>query len=114
MNKLHDWQQVLLEGMKQGELLTVNAGRQTGKSYVQQFLHQWVTELQDQHPFEKLDSAIVDGEPWHTVECNREVSAWVRQQPKSQWYEHKQQARHLRGIFDMPESLFIIMSMKWA
>lgn len=112
--KLQHWQEQILEGVKAGEMKVIYTGRQTGKSLMSQYLNQWSDIFETLPAFEKLDAETVDGKPWYTVACRKDVSAWVRQQPKDQWYEHKQQARHQRGVFDMPESLFIIMSMKWV
>lgn len=114
--KLQPWQEELMRSLQiYGNVGALSTGRQLGKSFVMQsYINQWESVFKNMPNFEKLDSAIVDGDQWYTVECSKEVSDWIRGQSKDQWYEHKQQARHQRGIFDMPESLFIIMSMKWA
>lgn len=57
--------------------------------------------------FKLLSQAQVDGETWYVVKCSYDTAGWVRTQPQQQWYEHSQ------SVFDMHETLYTHMALKW-
>lgn len=100
-------------GIKPSEMMVISAGRQTGKSYYYEYMLNNLFKVQPK--FEIIDSALVDGEQWHTVRCAREVSAWVRSMNETQWYEHIDQRGYLdKNIFDMDARLYTMLGMKFS
>lgn len=115
---LKPYQQALLDkisagGFKQGELMLFAAGRQTGKSMLNAM---YGTMMEQSRPkFQITDQAEVDGATWYTVTCVREVSAWIRTQPKELQHSHIDQNWTLYGNkFDMHENLYSILALKWS
>jgi len=53
----------------------------------------------------KLDSAMVNGEPWCTVHTSRTVGEWVRTHDKSLWIEIDDR------VFDMHEKLLVLLTL---
>ena len=81
---LHSWQHNLINhsvGFKAGEMMVISAGRQSGKSYYNQFIQNYLTELYSP-AYEHIGEGVVDGDLWLTVKCNNETAAWVREQNK--------------------------------
>lgn len=105
----------ILQGWEKGAILTVAAvGRQTGKSTFYQYAQEYQAIFK-MPKFEIIDSALVDGEQWHTVRCAKEVSAWVRTMNEQQWCEHIDQRGYIdRNVFDMNERLYTMLGMKWS
>ena len=61
------------------------------------------------------DQAQVDGETWYTVTCIKEVSAWIRNQPKELQYSHIDKAwTEYANKFDIHEKLYTILALKWS
>ena len=113
---LYPYQLKLLEGIAKGEMVVMTAGRQVGKSMVNQLLlYKHMMENTVEIPFFVKDSAIVDGEKWYTVRCTDEVGRWVRTQSKDIWSEHIDQKWHVyRNTFDMHEKLLTMLNIKWS
>ena len=110
---VHPWQEDMLkkmEGIRKGEMFVISAGRQAGKSQLNELYHLW--QQQVDFTFEAYgDSTLVDGEPWYQIGCNGEVARWIRTQDESQWYEHS--GVRYRNLFDVSEQLYLMLGMKW-
>jgi hypothetical protein len=63
--------------------------------------------------YEILDQAEVDGEPWYTVKCNREVADWVRKQTTEQWVTNNAWLYH-ENNFDIHYELYALMRLTWS
>ena len=106
---LHD--KMLAGGFRPSELKLFAAGRQTGKS----MLNQMYIKIQMSIPqpnFEINSKAEVDGAIWYTVSCNKEVSTWLRSQPKELQYEALASGWVLTQ-FDIHEKLYTAMALRW-
>ena len=117
---MNDWQTDLFKtflGMTQGEMYTITAGRGIGKSQLNQYVANWQAIFAEEEygPVVKVvDNALVDGEPWYTIQCHKAPAAWIRQQRKeSQWYEHPEE-RFFPSMFDVSEPLLIQLRLKFA
>ena len=77
---------------------------------------QWhvVTKLPN---FEVLSTANVDGVPWYTVSCRKEVSIWVRENgiENQEWYDHIDSKWMVhRNVFDMSQEMFTMTKLRWG
>ena len=118
MQKLHPWQQTLLDklngGIKSGEMMVISSGRQTGKSYVNKMYMNMVAET-IAPPFIKDRGTLVDGVPWYVVKCKKDVAAWIRTQDPSMWYEHIDSQWYVyKDRFDVHEQLVTMISIKFG
>lgn len=103
-----------LAGYKSGEMMIISAGRQTGKSLFSQYVMNDLLKVKPKK-FEVVISEPVDGVQWHTVRCNKEVSAWVRTMNKQEWHEHIDQRGYIHdNVFDMSERVYIVLAMKFS
>jgi len=96
-------------GFKYGELVVLAAGRQTGKT----MLNQWLRSMTTPAKFEINAKAEVDGDIWYTVSCNKEISEWLRTQPKELQYEALAHGWVL-SQFDIHEKLYTLLALKWS
>jgi len=111
--KFHPWQQNLFQGFKRGEMMIISAGRQTGKSYLNQWYSAAMQDIQ-QPKHQIIDSAEVDGTQWHTVRCRPEVSTWIRTHTDS-WHEHIDARWNMhRNMFDISEELYMLLVLKFG
>lgn len=114
---LHQYQKDLvdkLKGYKPGELVLFTAGRQLGKSYVNQMYMNMVAETAAPS-FIKDQGTLVDGVPWYVVKCKKEVAAWIRTQDTNLWYEHiDSQWFVYKDRFDVHEKLVTMISIKFG
>ena len=78
------------------------ASRQTGKSVWSQMIHDLI--LPD---IKLIESAQVDETIWHTVKLSYPVANWIRTQNKQHW------VRLDDGYFDVHESLYTMLMLKW-
>ena len=112
------YDKILAGGFKHGELSIISAGRGTGKSTLNQYLHQWTQWLpEDTFKYKVSDNATVDGRPWYTVRCNKDVAAWIRQQPgeNKEWYQHIDDRWVVHGqMFDISEELYMMLVLKFG
>lgn len=99
-------------GFKQGELMLFTAGRQTGKS----MLNQMYGSMTTPNPkFKILEQAMVDGDQWYTVGCTKEVSEWINTQPKEWRQEHIDDNWHFSlNRFDIHEKLYTLLALRWT
>ena len=103
------------DGYKPGEMMFISASRGTGKSQLNQYMATWDSIFKAQPEFASVANAMVDGEPWHTVQCTVAVSSWVRTMNKKEWYEHIDQHGYInKNIFDMSERLYLMLAMKFS
>ena len=113
------WQKDMMNklgGMKPSEMMVIKAGRQIGKSVIYEkhwdsIFQQYMSDLK----FRIHDKATVDGEQWYTVGCSKEVSSWMRIQPKDLWHEHidEKWTIHLNR-FDIHEKLYTQLALTWS
>jgi len=111
---LHPWQKDLVNlsvGWKAGEMSIITAGRQTGKSYYQQVVAEFMTTF-NTPAYEQIGEGVVDGDLWLTVKCNDETAAWVRGQNKKYVYEHSTSSG--RPLFDVHEKLYTMLKIKFT
>lgn len=118
--KLHPYQKVFVDklssGFKPGEISVVMAGRQMGKSYINQYIMHWLPEAETPK-YQVSSQAIVDNKPWYTVHCSKDVSNWVRQQPgeDNEWYQHiDDRWTVFYDAFDIPEELYLMLVLKFG
>ena len=110
------YQQTLIDkmqagGFKQGELMLFAAGRQTGKSMLNQVYGSMMTPAK----FTILDQAPVDGATWYTVSCANEVSTWLREQSKELQHSHIDNNRYFFVTkFDIHEKLYTLLALRWS
>lgn len=98
-------------GFKLGEMVLYSAGRQTGKSMLNQMYGSITTPAK----FTILDQAPVDGATWYTVSCANEVSIWLREQSKELQHSHVDNNRYFFVTkFDIHEKLYTMMALKWS
>jgi hypothetical protein len=116
---LKPYQQTLYDkiqasGFKHGELMLVTAGRRSGKSMLNQMYGSMIaTRLK----FEITDSAMVDDHQWYTIKCNKDIAAWIREQPckNSEWYQHiGHNWTWYAEMFDVPEELYMMLILKFG
>lgn len=99
-------------GVTPGELTLFAAGRQTGKSMYYAFDSKRLV-MTKQPKFSMNDQAEVDGVTWYTVHCNRDISTWLRNQPKEWHYEAL--AHGWSGCqFDIHEKLYTMLMLRWS
>jgi len=97
-------------GFKYGEeLMVLAAGRQSGKSYI----NHWLESMTTSPKFEINAKAEVDGDTWYTVSCTKEISEWLRTQPKEFWYEALIHGWVLTQ-FDIHEKLYTLLALRWS
>jgi len=119
MNDLLPYQHALYDklqagGFKQGELVVFAASRQTGKSMLYKtMLNEMYGSMTKQPIFSVNGKAEVDGATWYTVHCNRDISTWLRNQPKEWHYEAL--AHGWSGCqFDIHEKLYTMLILRWS
>lgn len=61
-----------------------------------------------------LTQAQVDEKTWYTVKLSIPAAEWLRTQDNSLWYEFVATNNWAsNGTFDIEESLFTVLSLKW-
>jgi len=112
MKAIHDIEVMpITGGFKYGELMVFAAGRQTGKSMLDQMFRPMT-----QPNFKIQTQAQVDGVTWYTVFCRTyETAQWVRLQDRALWYEHiNKNWSVIHNTFDMHEKLYTLLALKWS
>jgi hypothetical protein len=97
-------------GFKYGELVILAAGRQTGKTMLNQMFGSMMKPVTK---FEINAKAEVDGATWYTVSCTKDISEWLRTQPKELRYEALAHGWVL-SQFDIHEKLYTMLALKWS
>jgi hypothetical protein len=111
---IHPWQQDLINqtvGFKAGEMSIISAGRQTGKSFYQQYMNNVMHEM-NRPTYKQMSFSKVDDAEWVTVQCNREIAAWVREQHQKYWYEHNNMK--FGSSFDIHSKLYTLLKIKFT
>ena len=98
-------------GFKHGELIVFAAGRQTGKSMLNEMYGSMT-----QPNFKIQTQAQVDGVTWYTVFCRTyETAKWVRLQDRALWYEHIHKKWDvIHNTFDIHEKLYTMLALRWS
>lgn len=97
-----------LAGFKAGEMSIISAGRQTGKSYFAD-MYNTVFKLP---AYKQMSIAKVDDAEWVTVQCNKEIAAWVREQNTKYWYEHN--SNSFGSSFDLHSKLYTMLKLTFT
>ena len=108
---MHRWQKDLwagLTGHDPKDMKVYMGGRQIGKSYMSQ-----VWGIKDYPYFDVIDRATVDNEPWLTIKCSNEVSAWIKTQSKTMWHKHIDK-NWIENTFDIHEKIYIMLQLKYS
>lgn len=65
--------------------------------------------------FEILGKCIVDGDWWYTVQVDPIAATWVKQQPRSLWYDHLT-PNHYKVVntFDIHEKVYTLLALRWS
>jgi hypothetical protein len=117
--ELQSYQQALRDkmlagGFRQGELKLVAAGRQSGKSILNEMYNRFVSQMPIPQPkFEILAQAQVDDATWYTVACTKEVGSWLEKQPKELQYAHTNLQWFSNNV-DIHEKLYTLMALRWS
>ncbi len=67
--------------------------------------------------FKSLTTALVDGELWHTVQCKKEVSIWLRSQPGEDklWFQNIDDKWMMNmNTFDVHPTVYTMLCLRWA
>ncbi len=67
--------------------------------------------------FVSLTTSVVDGEPWHTVQCKPEVSEWIRSQSgeNTVWFQNIDDRWMInQNVFDVHNKVYTLMALRWA
>lgn len=115
--ELKPYQQALIDkmqtgGFKPGELAIFSAGRQTGKSMLNQMYGSMTVQIR-KTKFVINAKAEVDGATWYTVSCNKEISAWLRDQSK-EWHYETLAHGWVLSQFDIHEKLYTLLALRWS
>jgi hypothetical protein len=62
---------------------------------------------------ELLASAEVDGKIWYTVQLSMPTREWLVEQNPDQWHENAGDKTWKRNWFDVHESLYTMLMLKW-
>jgi hypothetical protein len=94
-------------GWRKGQITTLMAAHQTGKSTYMDIANPPAIRI--------LDQAEVDGETWYTVQCKPSlVSGWVREQDATLWHNRiDQRWTNYFNVFDIHEKLYTMLILKW-
>ena len=117
--KLQPWQTKILEQVANTknpckEIVLFTSGRNVGKSMLNSMYGQYMAEF-SRPAFHAYDSGEVDDELWYTVDCSKEVAAWVRTHDRSMWYEHITNINvGSRSSFDVHNHVYTMMNIKWS
>lgn len=115
------WQKETLNkmygGIKHGEMMTFSSGRSTGKSTLTAAMLDNLCKEIIMPPFEVLSTADVDGVPWYTISCRKEVSIWIRENgvENKEWYSHidSKWMTHF-NTFDVSQEMFAMTKLRWG
>jgi hypothetical protein len=84
------------------------------KTAVQQ---QWNQVFLTEPPFKVLSTADVDGTPWYTISCRKEISMWIRENgvEDCEWYSHIDSWWTLHhNVFDVSQEMFAMTKLRWG
>lgn len=99
-----------LSGSDPKEMKIYMGGRQVGKSYLAQM---W--GINDEDQYSVIDQSSVDGSDWFTVKCSKNISLWIKQQPKEMWHEHIDKNWMVyKNMFDVHEKIYTLINLKYG
>ena len=122
----HDYQKDMLTKISKnasyGNLsgVTCSYGRQTGKStWTVAALQKVIKDLEAlvEPTHEVLTTAQVDGKPWYTISCRKEVSMWIRENGTEnvEWFEHIDgNWRIHKNMFDVSQEMLSMIKLRWS
>lgn len=69
--------------------------------------------------FISSNETTVDGAPWYSVDCRKEVAQWIRtnyaDQENQSWFEHIDQRGYISTrVFDVNEYIYTTLVLKWS
>lgn len=98
-------------GFKYGELVVLAAGRQTGKTMLNQMFRSMT-----KRPDFQVDRQVQWADAtWYTVSCSSRTADWVRTQDKELWRRHLDYAWDVDPLsFEMHEKLYTLLALKWS
>ena len=118
--KLQSWQKQTLDtlhgGITRGEMMTFSSGRNLGKSMLTATMLGNLCKEIIMPPFEVLTTADVDGVPWYTISCRKEVSIWIRENgvEDHEWFEHIDgQWNIYSNMFDVSQDMLSLIKLSW-
>jgi hypothetical protein len=120
---LQTWQKEVLNnvygGIKRGELMTFSSGRQTGKTaFTAAALKKLLDDMESLDPnFEVLTTGTVDGTPWYTIACKKDVSIWIRENgaENSEWVDYiDEKWMYHRNKLDVSREMLAMIKLRWG
>jgi len=65
--------------------------------------------------FKIVDQALVDGNPWFTVQVHPDIRSWIYSQPEAMWQQHIDSNWYtVANTFDVHEKLYMIIALRWS
>ena len=112
MKAIHDIEVMpITGGFKYGELMVFAAGRQTGKS----MLNQMFRPMTKRPDFQVDRQVQWAGATWYIVNCSLRTADWVRTQDKELWRRHLDHTWDVDPLsFEMHEKLYTLLALKWS
>lgn len=116
---LQTWQKDFINGFKPGEMAIMTAGRNTGKStFTTAALKKILDDMESLDPnFEVLTTGTVDGTPWYTISCKKDVSIWIRENgtENSEWVDYiDDKWMYHRNRLDVSQEMFAMIKLRWS
>lgn len=117
--KFYNWQKDIIGGFKKGEMAIMASGRNTGKSTLTMgALKKLIDDMEKLDPnFEVLTSGTVDGAPWYTIACKKDVSIWIRENgaENSEWVDYVDSRwMYHRNKLDVSQEMLAMIKLRWG
>lgn len=96
-------------GFKRGQMSIITSGRRTGKSYYALMASMEINKLK----FITLNSSTVDSDSWYSLLVGSEAAPWLRTQDKALVIEGQGTVLSGAAIFDVHETIYSLMVLKW-
>ncbi len=112
-------QKDFINGFKPGEMAIMAAGRNTGKStFTVAALKKILDDMESLDPnFEVLTTGTVDGTPWYTISCKKDVSIWIRENgtENSEWVDYiDDKWMYHSNRLDVSQEMFAMIKLRWS
>ena len=119
LSSLHNWQKDVIGGFKKGELVTYSVRQQTGKStFTMAALKKVLDDMESLDPnFKVLATGTVDGTPWYTIACKKDVSIWIRENgtENSEWVDYiDDKWMYHRNKLDVSQEMLAMIKLRWS